>query len=48
MLSPPDTVTARAWEQVTALAFLLTLVTVVITLGVAITDQVLDERLLLV
>ena len=48
MLSPPDAVTARAREEVTALARLHTLVTVVSTLRAAIADQVLDQGLLLV
>ena len=48
MSSPAHAVTAGAGEEVAALALLHTLVTVVSTLGVAIADQVLDERLLLV
>ena len=48
MFSPPDAVTARAREEVTTLASLHTLVTVVSALREAIADQVLDEWFLLV
>ena len=40
-----DTVTAGVWEQVTALASLGALVTVVVTLRLAVADKVLDEGL---
>ena len=45
MLSSMDTVTAGVWEQVTALASLGALVTVVVTLRLAVADKVLDEGL---
>ena len=45
MFSSMDTVTAGVWEQVTALAGLGALVTVVVTLRLAVADKVLDEGL---
>ena len=45
MLSSMDTVTAGVWEQVTALVSLGALVTVVVTLRLAVADKVLDEGL---
>ena len=48
MFSSSHTVTAGLREEVTALASLLTLVTVVTTLGEPITDPVLKQRILFV